>query len=105
MMPEPSLAAGACFAIGNAARRTLLARRDFLRLAGAASAGALCPLQAGEPRLHAAEVCVYGGNASGIAAAVADFRTMRERRRLEFQVNETLCRLARLRRIRTEGGI
>jgi hypothetical protein len=59
---------------GNVPRGAVLDRRDFLRLTGAAAATVCLPVQAGERRLHAADVCVYGGNASGIVAAVAAAR-------------------------------
>ena len=55
---------------------TTLHRRDFIRLGGIAAAGSLLPLRAAErlDPVRRPDVCVYGGNASGIAAAVAAAR-------------------------------
>lgn len=51
-----------------------LNRRDFIRLGTIATAGAVLPLQAADKLTRAVDVCVYGGNASGIVAAVAAAR-------------------------------
>lgn len=51
-----------------------LNRRDFLRLGGVATAGALLPLRAADQLTRSADVCVYAGNAAGITAAVAAAR-------------------------------
>lgn len=51
-----------------------LNRRDFIRIGGAASLAAVLPLPAADPRTRTADVCVYGGTASGIVAAVAAAR-------------------------------
>ncbi len=60
--------------IGQTTRRTNLDRREFLKLGVAAAAGAFVPLRAAEVRTLTADVCVYCGNGSGIAAAVAAAR-------------------------------
>ena len=49
-------------------------RRDFIRTGSLVSLGALLPLRGAEPRTLIADVCVYAGNAAGIAAAVAAAR-------------------------------
>ena len=49
-------------------------RREFIRLGGVVAVGALLPLRAAERRALTADVCVYAGNAAGIAAAVAAAR-------------------------------
>ena len=49
-------------------------RRDFIRAGSLVSLGALLPLRAAESRSLIADVCVYAGNAAGIAAAVAAAR-------------------------------
>lgn len=49
-------------------------RREFLKLSSLATFGALLPLRGEEHRGHVVDVCVYGGNASGIVAAVAAAR-------------------------------
>ena len=51
-----------------------LNRRDFIRTGSLVSLGALLPLRGAEPRTLIADVCVYAGNATGIAAAVAAAR-------------------------------
>ncbi len=51
-----------------------LNRRDFIRTGSLVSLGALLPLRGAEPRTLIADVCVYAGNAAGIAAAVAAAR-------------------------------
>jgi len=51
-----------------------LNRRDFIRAGTLVSLGALLPLRATEPRTLTADVCVYAGNAAGLAAAVAAAR-------------------------------
>ncbi len=51
-----------------------LNRRDFIRIGGVAAASAWLPLRAADERTRTADVCVYCGNASGIAAAVAAAR-------------------------------
>ena len=51
-----------------------LNRRDFIRTGSLVSLGALLPLRGDEPRTLIADVCVYAGNAAGIAAAVAAAR-------------------------------
>ena len=49
-------------------------RRDFIRAGSLLSLGALLPLRAADAHTRAADVCVYAGNAAGIAAAVAAAR-------------------------------
>ena len=49
-------------------------RRDFIRAGSLASLGAILPLRGAEPRTLIADVCVYAGNAAGIASAVAAAR-------------------------------
>lgn len=49
-------------------------RRDFIRAGSLVALGALCPLRGAEPRSLSADVCVYAGNAAGIAAAIAAAR-------------------------------
>jgi hypothetical protein len=51
-----------------------LNRRDFIRAGSLVSLGALLPLRAAAPRTLIADVCVYAGNAAGIASAVAAAR-------------------------------
>lgn len=53
---------------------TTLTRRDFIQLGGAASVGMILPVRGADPRTRTADVCVYGGNAAGIVAAVAAAR-------------------------------
>jgi hypothetical protein len=52
----------------------LLPRREFLQWAGAAAAGFSSVVRAAGPTIRTADVCVYGGNAAGIAAGVAAAR-------------------------------
>ena len=49
-------------------------RRDFIRAGSLVALGALWPLRGAEPRALSADVCVYAGNAAGIAAAIAAAR-------------------------------
>lgn len=49
-------------------------RRDFIRAGSLVALGALWPLHGAEPRSLSADVCVYAGNAAGIAAAIAAAR-------------------------------
>ena len=49
-------------------------RRDFIRAGSLVALGALWPLRGAEPRSLSADVCVYAGNAAGIAAAIAAAR-------------------------------
>jgi len=51
-----------------------LNRRDFIRAGSLVSLGALLPLRAADSRTLITDVCVYAGNAAGIAAAVAAAR-------------------------------
>jgi hypothetical protein len=51
-----------------------LNRRNFIRAGSLVSLGALLPLRGAEPRTLVADVCVYAGNAAGIASAVAAAR-------------------------------
>jgi hypothetical protein len=51
-----------------------LNRRDFIRTGSLVSLGALLPLRGAEPRTLIADVCVYAGNAAGIAAGIAAAR-------------------------------
>ncbi len=52
----------------------LLPRREFLQWAGAAAAGLSSLARAAGPVIRTTDVCVYGGNAAGIAAGVAAAR-------------------------------
>ena len=52
----------------------VLPRREFLQRAGAAAAGLSCLARAAEADIRITDVCVYGGNAAGIAAGVAAAR-------------------------------
>ncbi len=51
-----------------------LNRREFIRAGSLVSLGALLPLRGAEPRSLIADVCIYAGNAAGIASAVAAAR-------------------------------
>jgi len=51
-----------------------LNRRNFIRAGSLVSLGTLLPLRGAEPRTLVADVCVYAGNAAGIASAVAAAR-------------------------------
>ena len=49
-------------------------RRDFIRTGGLTTLCALLPLRAAESQTRIVDICVYAGNAAGIAAAVAAAR-------------------------------